>query len=199
MSLTVFSLVCLCAAQQHLSASNVEQGTKPAPSIQFMRPVKGERFFDFPIFIQVDVSGFHLVPSSEERSKSTTDNTGYICYSLDDYPVYATEDTQLMIGKFTGDFYVPVGTHVLKAQLVDVNGKPLNPPVLAITSISTGHPAVVESNYTETGVQKAESIGHELSLMRTHLNELKKELARIKNGTAGFVLDPGSAGTAGSE
>ncbi len=170
----------------------VEQ--QPPPSIRFLRPLKDERFFDYPIFVQVDVDRFQLVAPTGQANPHPRPHTGHIAYSMDDYPVVATDDTQFMIGKKLGDVYLPVGLHVLKAQLVDENGKPLDPPVVATTELFTGHPAVVEAIHTTTGSARAELTGQELYQMRVHLEELEKDLKKLKAGDAGFTPSPVSGG-----
>lgn len=177
--------------------SAVSAGAKPVgqsgPTIKFLRPIKGEHFFDFPVFMQVQVSGFHLIPPDIKQSGKILADSGHICFSLDDYPVYATEDTQIMIGKFLGPRYLPVGWHVLKAELVDVNDRPLSPPVTAVTSVYTGHDALEESEHAEKGTQEAELVTEELHKMRGHLEELKRGLQRIETGSTGFVPNPAAA------
>jgi hypothetical protein len=159
----------------------------PNPGIRFLRPLKDERFFDYPIFVQVDVTGFQLVPPGEHPSGPPHAHVGHILYSFDDYPVVATDDTQFMIGKKLGDEYLPVGLHVLKAQLVDVNDHPLNPSVEVATEVFSGHPAMVETVHRVDGSQKAELAGQELYKMRMNLKELENELKKLKTGDAGFT------------
>src|SRR6202012_241914 len=101
--------------------------------------------------------------------------------------VFGTDDTQVMIGKFVGDRYIPVGWHTIKAELVDVNGNPLNPPVVAETSAFSGHAAPVETDHVQTGNMPAELNAEELYKMRLQLKEMQAELQRIRTGNAGFV------------
>jgi hypothetical protein len=195
LSLAAFSLCQLAAVAASDSAgpAGTRADAQGGPTIKFLRPIKGENFFDFPIFIQVQVTGFRLIPPDIRPADKTTADSGHICYSLDDYPVYATEDTQILIGKFLGPRYLPVGWHVLKAELVDKNDRPLSPAVLAVTSVFTGHNAPEESAHVEKGVPEAEQVTEELHKMRTHLEEIKRGLQRIETGNAGFVLDPAAA------
>jgi hypothetical protein len=169
------------------------KAAEPPPSIRFLRPLVDERFFDYPIFVQVQVSNFHLVPPEPHPARRAQPNTGHIAYSLDDYPVYSTDDTQLMIGKKVGTSYLPVGLHVLKAQLVDVNGHPLNPLVAVETEVFTGHPAAVEVIHTPGGPQQAELTGQELYKMNVLLEDVQKEITKLENGTAGYSPTPSAA------
>ena len=189
----VASLGCQLAgaAAEHTVASASPTATRQsAPSIRILRPIRGEHFFDFPIFLQVDVSGFHLVAPDKQHSKTPAADTGYIRYSMDDYPIYGTDDTQVMIGKFLGAGYIPVGWHVIKAELVDVNGNPLNPPVIDETSTYSGHNAAVETDHVQNGNVQAETTAQELYKMRLQLQELQKELVKIRTGNSGYVPVP---------
>jgi hypothetical protein len=178
-------------AQEHSAPSASRTASPPAaPTIRFLRPIRGERFTDLPIFVQVDVTGFHLAPPDKQRSKTASSNTGHIRYTMDDFPVCGTDGTQVMIGKFTGAQYVPVGWHVLKAELVDANDNPLNPPVIAETAAFSGHPAAVETDHVQGGSLKAELNAQELYKMRLQLQEMQKELLRIRTGNSGFVPVP---------
>ncbi len=178
------------AAEHSTSSSKKASEPAPAPAIRFLRPVRGEHFFDFPIFLQLDVSGFKLVPPEDTPVKNPPPNTGHILYSMDDFPEYVSDGTQIMIGKTLGPKYLPVGWHVIKVQLVDVNNQPLNPPVSAVTSVFTGHPALAESDHAEKGTLNAELNSQELYQMHLYLEKLQNELLRLKTGNSGFVPSP---------
>lgn len=193
-----FALLLVCqwasvATAAEPDSANVKDGAS-SPTIRFMRPLKDERFFDYPIFVQVDVKGFQLVAPGEHRPGRPRPNVGHILYSFDDYPVVSTDDTQFMIGKKIGENYLPVGLHVLKAQLVDENDHPLTPPTFAVTEVFTGHPAVVEAIHTENGSEKAELTGQELYQMRVSLEQVQKELHKLQVGNPGFTPSPVSGG-----
>ena len=164
--------------------------TQISPVLHFIRPMKDERFFDFPIYVQLLVSGVHLAAPDDAHAAKPRPNVAHIQYKFDDFPVISTDDTQFMIGKWLGNEYLPVGLHVLKAELVDDSGKPLNPPVQAVTELFTGHPAVVETIHTTSGSEKAELTGAELYQMRTHLERIENELKKLKTGNAGFSPTP---------
>jgi hypothetical protein len=178
------------AVEHSASSASATASRQSAPAIRFLRPIRGEHFFDFPVFLQVDVAGFHLAPPDKQRSKTLPVNTGYIRYSMDDYPVCGTDETQVMIGKFLFDRYLPVGWHVVKAELVDVNGNPLNPPVIAETAVFSGHAAAVETDHVQNGSVAAELNAQELYKMRLQLQELQTELLRIRTGNSGYVPVP---------
>jgi hypothetical protein len=188
--LAVSSACQLAAVAQTAPAPTASRQSPPA--VRFLRPIRGEHFTDLPIFIQVDVSGFHLIAPDKQRSKVLPPNTGHIRYSMDDFPICGTDGTQVMIGKFSGDRYVPVGWHVLRAELVDVNGNPLNPPVKAETAAFSGHPATVETDHVQGGSLSAELNAQELYKMRMQLQDMQKELLRIRTGNSGFVPIPAS-------
>jgi hypothetical protein len=179
------------AAAQSTSASSTASA-QSAPSILFLRPIRGERFSDLPIYIQVGVSAFRLVPPDKQHSNTPPPNTGHIVYSMDDFPVYGTDETQVMIGKFVGERYIPVGWHKVKAELVDVNGNSLNPPVVAETATFSTHAAATETDHVQNGSIEAELNAQELYQMRLQLQELQKELVRIRTGNSGFVPVPAS-------
>jgi len=178
-----------------LAADNKAAEPPPPPSIRFLRPLVDEHFIDYPIFVQVQVSNFHLVPPEPHPARRAQPNTGHIAYSLDDYPVYSTDDTQLMIGKKVGNAsYLPVGLHVLTAQLVDDTGHPLDPPVVVKTEVFTGHPAPVEAIHTPGGSHQAELTGQGLYKMNVLIEDVQKEITKLKNGTAGYSPNPSAAG-----
>src|SRR5271154_1889372 len=85
------ALVCQLAgnaASDSASPSKGKTNKQSTPTIEFLRPIKGEHFYDFPVYIQLGVDGFSLVPPDSQPVKSAPANTGHICYSLDDYPLY---------------------------------------------------------------------------------------------------------------
>lgn len=194
--------VCQCvgvAKEGSIPSSNKNAGPPPRPTIRFLRPVRDERFFDVPIYLQVQVSDFHLVEPEALGSGTKAPNTGHIQYSMDDYPVCATSDTQIMLGKNLGNGYLPVGFHVLKAQLVDVNGKPLDPPMVAVTNIFSEHPAAVEVVHSPNGSQQAELVVQQLYQLRVHLQELQKDLSKIQTGNFGYSPTPITGNVQGAE
>lgn len=174
--------------QEANSTITAEASNHRLPRICFLRPIKGERFDDLPIYIQVEVADFRLV-SPDKPHVSDRPCTGYICYSLDDYPVYATCETQLMIGKLVGNSHLPAGTHVLRAELVDTNGKVLEPAVAAVTSVYTSYPADPEVHFEETRLPQVGASQRQLSKMLMQLAALRQQLFRLKNGM-GFVPRP---------
>lgn len=171
------------------------QSSVPQPSIEFLRPQSDETFFNLPIFIHVQVTNFNLVPigfHSPPRTSAGGNHllSGHIDYKLDDFPILAADEPQVMIGKNLGLGFIPVGRHLLQAQLMDENDHPLKPPVTAVTVIWSGHPAARELVPTQTIGQPADLADAELQRVQHHLDEVRKELRRIQNGSSGYQPDP---------
>jgi len=188
--IALLALLFFCQSGAMAASEAPKPTDKAGPTIRFLRPMRNEKFFDYPIFIQVEVLGFDLKPPEVNEVAKPPRNTGHINYCMDDLPIYVTDDTQIMIGKRLGNIYVPAGVHFLKAELVDVNNKPLNPPVEVITEFATGHPAVNEVAHTTNNFGKPELNAEEIYQMRVHLEQMQKELEKIKTGNSGFSPTP---------
>jgi hypothetical protein len=172
----------------HGSAS--ASSARRMPSIEFLRPLPNELFFDFPIYIQVRVSNFNLVPPGSRPAANQAVSSGHIAYSMDDFPTLATDEPQVMFGKNLGFGYIPVGRHLLTAQLVDDNDKPLNPPVTIKQYVWSGHPAPKEMGQDDSQNVKGDLTSAELKQLHHHLDEIAKELKRIQSGSPGYQPDP---------
>lgn len=182
-------LACPWTASAFADSATTDATASERPSLSFMRPIKDERFFDYPIFVQVQVSNFNLLPPALAHGSQPV-NSGHLQYSMDDYPVCTTDDTQVMIGKKLGNNYLPAGFHLLKAQLVDVNGTSLKPPVMAITEIFTGHPAATQVNHSLDKFSRVNLTDEELFQLEIRLEELQSELRKLEHGSTGYLPTP---------
>jgi len=178
----------LAGWQQTLAAAPTASSST-GPTIKFLRPMKNELFSDVPIYIQVCVDKFKLV-APDQIGEQAGSGTGFIDYSLDDFPVLCTDSTQLMLGKNLGRGYIPVGKHVLRAQLVDINDHPLQPPVIAETFVWSTHPASRETSSSSPGSTVADPEQDELRKVQLHLQQVQRELYRIQSGTSGYQPTP---------
>jgi len=77
LSAVVYQTVAAGAsAQTSLNPLAKASSSQAGPSIEFLRPIKNEGFFDYPIFIQVGVERFKLVPpTSIQRTPSLVSDT----------------------------------------------------------------------------------------------------------------------------
>lgn len=175
-AITCQSFACTVSAK-----ASSEAPTKTAATITFVRPLKNEVFNDQPIYSQVLVSNFNLVAPTLAPG-GADGKSGHIDYTLDDFPVCSTKAIQLMFGKNLGRRYLPVGRHVLRAELKDCNNNSLNPPVVTDVSLWTRHPAGRESNRAAVGAESGELTSEELLAVRQYLEQAQFELSKIQNG-----------------
>jgi len=110
------------------------------PQLTIISPRPGQTFDDTPIFIKVAVKNFKLVPPVPYFGKPGPQNVGHIHVIIDSYPLVATAETQLMIGKMAGDDYLPEGKHTLWVDLSVDNHDELTPPVRQKVTFYTMHP-----------------------------------------------------------
>jgi len=186
LSAVVYQTVAAGAsAQTSLNPLAKASSSQAGPSIEFLRPIKNEGFFDYPIFIQVGVERFKLVPPNL-NSENTKPGVGHIDYTVDDFPVFSTDETQIMFGKNLGYGYIPVGRHVLKAELVDNKDHSLNPAVVAQTVVWSGHPAQKETYRSEVGAPATELAPEQLRKVQQQLEQVQLELLRVQNGSGGY-------------
>ena len=107
------------------------------PTLTIVHPKPDELFFDTPIFVQLDVQHFKLVPPAVFFGRTDEERGGHIHITMDDFPIFATAETQCMIGKMTGNTYVKPGRHVLRVELVKINHQSLSKPVVKIVNFQT--------------------------------------------------------------
>lgn len=128
-------LACLVAGLS-FSSSAQDRGVQVRPAISFITPQDNARITDYPIYIETEVRGFTLAAPVQYWDKVSDQDrlTGHIHYTLDDSPIMATRRTKVVMGK-PGDNALPVGKHILRAELVTPNHEPLNPPSFAEITI----------------------------------------------------------------
>lgn len=136
----IWTALFLVLAAGYSAAAQQNTKALPAPQLTVISPKPGQTFDDTPIFVQVQVKNFKLVPPLPYFGKPGPQNIGHLHYILDDYPLTATADTQLMIGKMLGDDYLPQGKHTLWVELSVDNHDSLTPPVRKKIVFYTMHP-----------------------------------------------------------
>lgn len=94
----------------------------PRPTLAIAAPAAGEVGSDFAF--RVDVTGFELVPVT--ASPSNAPGKGHVHYFIDGQPAPGDYATHLTTHEVKG---LAAGRHVLKAELVNNDHRPLDPPV----------------------------------------------------------------------
>ncbi|HEY9772328.1 MAG TPA: hypothetical protein V6C81_00810 [Planktothrix sp.] len=178
------------AAQQQTAAATQpaqqppqQQPTKPAgPVIVFVTPHAGDKIKDYPIFVETRVTGFTLASPVQYWDRVTPENRfiGHIHYTLDDGPIFATKGTHLVFGKPDGKI-LPAGTHILRAELVNINHNSLNPPVYAEIPLVCEHGPETAAQ-TAAAVIPIDAKGRkQLAKVEEKLHETEKEFAELKS------------------
>lgn len=162
----------LCSGLLYGGTCQAAKIEEPKPKIEFLRPGPNDVFKDKPIYVQVKVSNFNLLPPVEYWSKPGDQKSGHIHYTLDDYPIFATDRTQVMLGKKSGNQYLSNGKHVIRAELVTIDHSPLKPKVVAQMTVSTSHPvSAQEEAQNQRDIQK----------LQTQLFKVQEQLDQIQN------------------
>jgi hypothetical protein len=166
-------------AQQTLAPSTAQ----PRASIEFVYPHANEVFTDYPISIETKVTGCDLVPpvqywSSVELADAAI---GHIHYTLDDSPIFATESKQVVLSKPPGKS-LPIGKHILRAELVYINHERRNPPVFVEI------PIVCERPQPKSGAEPPappvlvdDRTRRELLEVEKQLKEVQQQLQQLKS------------------
>jgi hypothetical protein len=110
-----------------------------APTLEIVSPKPGQMFKMRPIFVNVKVANFKLIPPEEYWADKAQANVGHIHVSLDKLPLFATSNTQIMIGDKINGFFLDTGEHVLTVELVLRNHRSLNPPIKRTVKFITAH------------------------------------------------------------
>jgi hypothetical protein len=151
----------------------------PDATIEFVHPKQDEKVTDYPLFVQVNVDNFKLLPPVPYWTRIAPEDAakGHIHYTLDDSPIYATNETQLMLGK-NGGKALPVGRHVLKAELVYMNHRGLNSPAVAEISFLCERPSQGNAKdspaVTNAGAQK------QLQQIQQQIEQVQKQILQLQ-------------------
>lgn len=173
----ILSIACFCNLIPARSAPPSSGG----PKIQFLRPGPNEKRNDSPIYVQVQVSNFNLKPPVEYFSKVDDGKSGHIHFTLDNFPIMATDHTQVMFGKMIGDKYLAAGKHIIRAELVKMNHESLKPPQVAEVVVFTSHPASAQEDVESTS--SIQRVQEQLMHVQAQLQSIEKKLG-VKSGSA---------------
>lgn len=110
------------------------------PQLMVLSPRQGQTFDDTPIVVKLEVKNFKLEAPEPYFGKPGPQNVGHFHITLDSYPLFSANATQVMIGKMAGDNYLPQGKHTLLVELAINNHDPLTPPVQRRVTFYTTHP-----------------------------------------------------------
>ncbi len=136
----VTGLFCVITLLQLFVGTPAPGATAPdRPAVRIMRPKPKQLFYDTPILIQVFVTNFKLEAPKNFFGTTDDQTIGHIHYTLDNFPLVATAETQLMLGKNAHKKPLPAGEHVLTVELVKTNHKSLSPKVITKVKFLTDH------------------------------------------------------------
>lgn len=173
--------ISLCSPECH--AAPETEATHLAPTIEFVYPHSSDVVTDYPIFIETRVTNCTLEPpvqywSAVPRADAAV---GHIHYTLDNTPIFATKSTQVVIAKPAGKS-LPVGKHILKAELVSINHEPRNPRVFAEIQIICERAQTKRTSASSNGVVPMdERTRSELQLVEKQLMEVQQQLKELKS------------------
>jgi hypothetical protein len=156
-------------------------GIRLHPAIEFVSPHAEARVNDYPISIETKVTDFTLSAPVQywDRVDGPDRFIGHIHYTLDDCPIFATSKTRLVMTKPEGKS-LPVGRHVLRAELVNANHEPLNPPSFAEIQFVCERSAKA-GDKTSTGAVVIDDRGRDqLQKLETQLQDVQKEISQLK-------------------
>jgi hypothetical protein len=136
---------------------------------------------DYPIVIHTKVQDFTLAPPVQywDRVDGPDRFTGHIHYTMDDGPIFASRKTEWVMEKPMGKS-LPVGKHILRAELVTPNHEPLNPPSFAEITIICERGAK-NGGAGATGDIMIDARGREqLTRLEQELQNVQKEVDSLK-------------------
>jgi len=154
---------------------------QPAPTIEFLSPHANDKISDYPIYIETKVNNCSLaVPvqywSQVERAYG---NIGHIHYTLDDAPIFATRSTKVVMTKPTGKS-LPIGKHILRAELVYINHANRNPRIFAEVPIYCERPQQKTASESSDGIPMDDRTRQELKELEKKLTQVQQELSQLK-------------------
>jgi hypothetical protein len=174
MAFALFVLQIGCA-ESSASEPSPTPAAPSTPTIEFVYPHSNDLITDYPIFIETKVTNCKLEAPVQYWSgvEQADASKGHIHYTLDNSPIFATMDTKVVIDKPIGKS-LPVGKHILRAELVYINHEKRNPPVFSEIPIMC-----------ERAQQKADSQSPNAPLMvddrtRRELQEVEKQLTEVQ-------------------
>lgn len=109
------------------------------PQLTILRPKEGETFNDTPIFVQVRLENFELLPPEPNFGAPDPRPVGHLHVFLDDYPEVATSSTELMFGKKEAGHYLKKGVHTIAVEVVHDNHDTLEPRVWKRVNFNVTH------------------------------------------------------------
>jgi hypothetical protein len=155
----------------------------PPPTIEFVYPHANEVFTDYPISIQTKVTNCELMPPVQYWSAVELADAPvtHIHYTLDDSPIFATERTHVVLSKPQGKS-LPVGKHILRAELVYINHERRNPPVFVEIPIVCARPQQQSgSPSTDAPLVLDDRTRRELLEVEKQLKEVQQQLQQLKS------------------
>jgi len=180
-------------AQTSPPEQQAQSVSQAQPTIEFVRPHQSETVADYPLHIQVKVSNFELLPPVQywKRVVDPEDAAkGHIHFTLDDSPIYATDKTVIMLGK-NGGRSLPLGKHILRAELRNVNHRGLKSPVVAEIAIvckraDQGDQKSSSSISSTTGTTTAAGQPptqrmQQIQQLRRQINEVQQEVLQLQS------------------
>ncbi len=175
----VLAVVPLLAFAETSAPSQGQNEPLPKPTIEIVHPTANEKFSDYPIHVETKVTNFLLEPPVQywgnvERSFA---GLGHIHYTLDDSPIFATNRTHVTITKPPGKS-LPVGKHILRAELVYVNHGSMQPRVFAEIPILCERQE--QASTSKDGGLALDTRAHkDMQEVERQLKEVQKELSDL--------------------
>lgn len=152
-----------------------------SPSIEFIRPKTNDHVSDYPIFIETRVQNCKLEAPVQYWSvvRVSESRRGHIHYTLDNSPIFATKSTKVVMAK-PGNKSLPVGKHILRAELVYINHENRKPRVFAEIPIWCER-APQKPSTTDGVMQMDDRTRKELQAVEQELSAIQKELTQLKD------------------
>jgi hypothetical protein len=178
-----FALAMVLALVVPLIGCANSSADEASPKIEFVYPHANDVITDYPIPIEVKVTNLTLVPpvqywSGVERADASI---GHIHYTLDNSPIFATKSTQVVLSKPPGKS-LPLGKHILRAELVYINHEARNPPVFAEIPIMCERPQEKAGSQSPGAtVPMDDRTRRELQEVEKQLQEVQQQLTQLKS------------------
>ncbi len=155
-------------------------GLLPA-KIEFVYPHANDKFSDYPIQIETKVTNCSLELPVQYWGAVTVANAarGHIHYTLDDSPIFATRSTKVTMLKPQGKS-LPIGKHILRAELVYINHENRNPRVYAEIPIYCERPNEKGNSESSESIPMDKRTRQELQEMENQLTDVQKKLYQLK-------------------
>jgi len=162
------------------------QAEPPPPTIEFVYPHANDKISDYPIYIETKVNNASLQPPVQFWGAVLKKDAAiaHIHYTLDDSPIFATRSTKIVMAK-PSDRPLPLGKHMLRAELVYMNHENRNPRIFAEIPIICERPNEKNDSAAvpmdDRARRQLAELEHQVTELLTQILDLKSHVKDVPN------------------